>query len=161
LEVAGQDRSAGSIAVSREPFIVPPSDGGPRMSSLALVRRVDDLPEGTDSDDPLDLFNKKRIVPNLDAPISKATNDKLWLFFLAYPEDGASAPPQMTLEFERAGKTVGRSQAALPAPDPDGVIRFIGPIPTESFSEGTYGVKVAVTQGSGECTEAAEFTLVP
>ena len=45
--------------------------------------------------------------------------------------------------------------------DPDGIIRFISPIPTESFSEGTYGVKVALKQGDGECAEAAEFTLVP
>ena len=86
------------------------------MSSVALVRRVDDLPEGTESDDPLDLFNKKRIIPNLDAPISRATNPKLWLFFLAYPEDGAAAPPQMTLEFVKGGKTVGRSQAAAAGP---------------------------------------------
>jgi hypothetical protein len=161
LEVAGQDRSTGKIAVQREAFVVPSSTGGPRMSSVALVRRVDDLPEGTDSDDPLDLFNKKRIVPNLNAPISRATNPKLWLFFMAYPEDGAATPPQMTLEFAKGGKAVGRSQAPLPAPDPDGVIRFIGPIPTDNFSEGTYAVKVAVKQGNGECTEATQFTLVP
>jgi VWFA-related protein len=161
LEVAGQDRTTGKIAVQRDDFMVPGADGGPKMSSITLVRRVDDLPEGTESDDPLDLFNKKRIVPNLGAPISRATNPKLWLFFMAYPEDGAAAPPQMTMEFAKGGKTVGRSQAALPAPDPDGVIRFIGPIPTESFSEGTYDVKVALTQGSGECMEETEFTLVP
>jgi VWFA-related protein len=161
LEVAGQDRFTGSIAVQRDTFTVPKSGAGPEMSSLALVRRVDDLPEGTSSDDPLDLFNKKRIIPNLDAPISRATNPKLWLFFLAYPEDGAATPPEMTMEFVKDGKAVGRSQAALPAPDPDGIIRFISPIPTDSFPEGRYDVKVALKQGSGECTEATAFTLVP
>ena len=161
LEVAGQDRSTGKIAVEREDFVVAPAAGGPKMSSVSLVRRVDDLPEGTESDDPLDLFNKKRIIPNLNAPISRAANPQLWLFFLAYPEDGAAQPPEMTMEFLKGGKAIGRSQAALPAPDPDGVIRFISPIPTESFSEGTYGVKVALKQGNGECAEATEFTLVP
>jgi VWFA-related protein len=161
LEVAGQDRTTGKMAVRRDAFVVPSTLAGPRMSSVALVRRVDDLPEGTDSDDPLDLFNKKRIVPNLGAPISRAANPKLWLFFMAYPEDAAAAPPQMTLEFARDGKTVGRSQAMLPAPDPDGVIRFIGPIPTDSFPEGNYDVKVALQHGSGVCSEATEFTLVP
>jgi VWFA-related protein len=161
LEVAGQDRTAGKIAVHRDTFQVPRADPGPKMSSVTIVRRVDDLPEGTESDDPLDLFNKKRIVPNLEAPISRAANPKLWLFFLAYPEDGASQPPQMTLEFARDGKTIGRSQAALPAPDPDGIIRFIGPIPTDNFSEGTYDLKVALSQGNGRCTEETGFTLVP
>lgn len=161
LEVAGQDRTTGKIAVERDSFVVPRADAGPKMSSIALVRRVDDLPEGTNSDDPLDLFNKKRIVPNLDAPISRATNPKLWLFFMAYPEDGAATPPEMTMEFVKDGKPVGRSQGMLPAPDPDGIIRFIGPVPTDSFPEGHYDVKVALKQGSGECEEAAEFTLVP
>ena len=161
LEVAGQDRTTGKVAVERGSFVVPKSDGGPRMSSVALVRRVDDLPEGTVSDDPLDLFNKKRIVPNLNAPISRAANPKLWLFFMAYPEAGAAGSPQMTLEFSKGDKTVGRSQAALPAPDPDGIIRFIGPIPTDNFPEGTYGVKVALQQGEGTCEEETEFTLVP
>jgi VWFA-related protein len=161
LEVAGQDRETGKISVSRDAFLVPKPHPGPEMSSLALVRRVDDLPQGTESDDPLDLFNKKRIVPNLDAPISRAANPKLWLFFMAYPENGASQPPQMTLEFAREGKTIGQSQALLPAPDPDGVIRFIGPIPTDNFSEGTYDLKVALSQGDGTCAEETEFTLVP
>jgi len=161
LEVAGQDRTTGKIAVERDAFVVPGADAGPKMSSIALVRRVDDLPEGTESDDPLDLFNQKRIVPNLDAPISRAANPKLWLFFMAYPEDGAATPPEMTMEFVKDGKPVGRSQAMLPAPDPDGIIRFIGPIPTESFPEGHYDVKVALKQGAGACNEEAEFTLVP
>ena len=161
LEVAGQDRTTGKIAVEREGFVVPRPGAGPKMSSIALVRRVDDLPDGTDSDDPLDLFNKKRIVPNLNAPISRAANPKLWLFFMAYPEDAAAAPPEMTMEFVKDGKPVGRSVAVLPPPDPDGIIRFIGPIPTDSFPEGRYDLKIALKQGAGVCKEETAFTLVP
>jgi VWFA-related protein len=160
LEVAGQDRTTGSISVERRRFEVPPPVTGPSMSSLALVRRVDDLPAGITSDDPLDLFNQKRIVPNLDAPISLAANPKLWLFFLAYPAGGAE-PPKMTLEFVRDGRPLGRAEAALPAPDPDGVIRYIGNFPTDRFRAGQYEVRVAVNQGGGTCTETSSFTIVP
>jgi VWFA-related protein len=160
LEVAGQDRTTGAISVERRSFEVPTPQAGLAMSSLALVRRVDDLPPGTTSDDPLDLFNQKRIVPNLDAPISLATNPKLWLFFLAYPAPGAE-PAKMSLEFVRDGRPLGRAEAALPAPDPDGVIRYIGSFPTDRFQAGRYEVKVALNQGGGTCRETSSFTIVP
>ena len=114
------------------------------MSSLALIRRIDQLPPDTKSDDPLDIV-PARIVPNLDAPISLATNSKLWLFFIAYPAKGAE-PPRMTLEFMKDGKPLRRAEAALPAPDADGNVRYIGNFPTSVFTPGTYDVKVGVTQ---------------
>jgi len=159
LEVAGQDRTAGKTSVARARFDVPSSGGGLSMSSLALIRRVDDLPPETQSDDPLDLYNQKRIVPNLDAPISLATNPKLWLFFIAYPGDGGDAP-EMTLEFLKGGKTIAKAKTPLPAPEPDGLIRYIGNFPTTKFSEGRYDVKVALHRAGSQCEEEASFTLV-
>lgn len=160
LEVAGQDRTAGKTSVARARFDVPSSEGGLSMSSLALIRRVDDLPPETQSDDPLDLYNQKRIVPNLDAPISLAANPKLWLFFIAYPGD-AGDPPEMTLEFLKGGETIAKAKAPLPAPEPDGLIRYIGNFPTTKFSEGRYDVKVALHRAGRQCEEEASFTIVP
>ena len=129
------------------------------MSSLALIRRIDPLPPDTKSDDPLDVV-PARIVPNLDAPISLATNPKLWLFFIVYPAPGAE-PPRLTLEFLRNGTPLRRAEAALPPPDPDGRVRYVGNFPTNVFTAGTYDVKVAVTQAGGTATDRAAFTLVP
>ncbi len=80
-----------------------------------------------------------RIVPNLDAPISLATNPKLWLFFIAYPSKGAETP-RMTLEFMKDGKPLRRAEAVLPAPDPDGNVRYIGNFPTSAFAPDRYDV---------------------
>jgi hypothetical protein len=159
LEVAGQDRQAGRTSVTRAPILVPGNDDL-QVSSLALIRRVDDLPAGTESDDPLDLYNQKRIVPNLGAPISLEVNPKLWLFFLAYPQEGAEAPT-MTLQFRRRGRVIGRAEVPLPAPEPDGVIRYIGNFATNLFSPGDYEVAVAVSQAGARCEETAPFTIVP
>jgi len=101
LDVTAQDHIGGRSSAVSEEFAVTRAKTGPCVSSLVVVRRVDDLPEGTASDDPLDLFHRKRIVPNLGAPISRALNPKLWLFFMAYPPTGASQPPAMALEFRR------------------------------------------------------------
>jgi VWFA-related protein len=159
LEVAGQDRETGKITTRRTPFEVPAAGAGPGMSSLALIRRIDQLPPDTKSDDPLDIV-PARIVPNLDAPISLATNAKLWLFFIAYPAKGAE-PPRMTLEFVKDGKPLRRAEVALPAPDADGNVRYIGNFPTSVFTPGTYDVKVGVTQAGATVSDRASLTLVP
>jgi hypothetical protein len=130
------------------------------MSSLAFVRRIDQLPPETKSDDPLDIV-PARIVPNLGAPISLATNPKLWLFFIAYPAKGAAEPPKMTLEFLKDGRPIRRAEAALPAPDPDGNVRYIGNFPTTNFAPGSYEVKVALAQAGANVADRASFTLVP
>ena len=160
LEVAGQDRETGKLATRRVPITVKPAGSGPAMSSLALIRRIDQLPPETKSDDPLDIV-PARIVPNLDAPISLATNPKLWLFFIAYPARAAAEPPKMTLEFLKDGKPMRRADAPLPAPDPDGNVRYIGNFPTNAFGPGTYDVRVTVSQAGTTVEDRAAFTLVP
>jgi VWFA-related protein len=160
LEAAGQDRETGRISTRKAAFEVPAGGAGPAISSLALIRRIDQVPPETKSDDPLDIL-PARIVPNLDAPISVATNAKLWLFFIAYPASGAAGTPTMTLEFSKDGKPIARSEAPLPAPDPDGYIRYIGNFPTSKFAPGTYDVKVALAQAGGTASEHTTFTMVP
>lgn len=160
LEAAGQDRETGKIATRKTAFEVPAGGAGPTISSLALIRRIDQVPPETKSDDPLDIL-PARIVPNLDAPISVAANPKLWLFFIAYPANGATGTPTMTLEFSKDGKPIARSEAPLPAPDPDGNIRYIGNFPTARFAPGTYDVKVALAQAGGTASEHTTFTMIP
>jgi hypothetical protein len=168
VEVAGQDREKGTISVVREPLEVPARGPGARMSSLFLIRRVEPAPAPPPpasgqapaaASDPLDIAGM-RIVPNLDAPISAAANAKLSLFFIAYPRSPAEKP-RMSLEFARDGKTVGRAQPELPAPEADGRIRYVGTFPISSFPPGRYEVRVSLAQPEGSCEERAPFTIVP
>jgi hypothetical protein len=160
FEVAGQDRETGKTSVSRTPVVVPPPAESVRISSVSLIRRLDQVPQGQGSDDPLD-YQGMRIIPNLDAPISLAANPKLWLFFWAYPAPGATEAPKMTLEFQRDGQPMGRASVTLPAADPDGVIRYVGQFPTTKFAPGTYQARVVLTQAGGSCEDHADFTIVP
>jgi hypothetical protein len=160
LEVAGQDGEQGKSSVSRAAFDVPAASGGPSMSSLAFIRRIEPTPAATEkSDDPLDVGGV-RVVPNLDAPISAAANQKLSLFFVAYPPAGGEKP-RMTLEFWREGKTLARAQPELPTPEADGRIRYVGTFPIASFSPGQYEVRVALAATGGSCEERSGFTIIP
>jgi hypothetical protein len=159
LEVAGQDRERDQIGTVRAAFQVPSPQEGPRMSSIALIRRIEPAPARADkTDDPLDVGGV-RVIPNLDLPISLAANQKLSLFFIAYPQ--AAEKPRVSLEFWREGKALGKAEPELPAPEADGKIRYVGTFPIERFTPGSYEVRVALSGASGRWEERAPFTLVP
>ena len=65
----------------------------------------------------------------------------------------------MTLEFSADGKTEGRNSVVLPAPDPDGRIRFLAPIPIEKYGPGRHELKVTVRQAGAQAEERVAFTL--
>jgi VWFA-related protein len=159
LDVAGQDRERDQIGTVRAAFQVSASKEGPRMSSVALIRRIEPAPPRADkADDPLDVGGV-RVIPNLDLPISLAANQKLSLFFIAYPQ--AAEKPRVSLEFWREGKALGKAEPELPAPEADGRIRYVGTFPIERFTPGSYEVRVALSGASGRWEERAPFTLVP
>jgi VWFA-related protein len=159
LEVAGQDRERDQIGTVRAAFQVPSPKEGPLMSSIALIRRIEPAPARADkTDDPLDVGGV-RVIPNLDLPISLAANQKLSLFFIAYPQ--AAEKPRVSLEFWREGKALGKAEPELPAPEADGKIRYVGTFPIERFTPGSYEVRVALSGASGRSEERAPFTLVP
>jgi VWFA-related protein len=159
LEVAGQDRERDQIGTVRSTFQVPAAPEGPRMSSVALIRKIEPAPAHADkAEDPLDVGGV-RVVPNLDLPISLAANQKLSLFFIAYPQGGER--PRMSLEFWHDGKALGKAEPELPAPEADGRIRYVGTFPIGSFTPGSYEVRVALSGASGRSEERAPFTLVP
>jgi hypothetical protein len=159
LEVAGEDRERDQIGTVRAAFQVPSPKEGPRMSSIALIRRIEPAPARADkTDDPLDVGGV-RVIPNLDLPISLAANQKLSLFFIAYPQ--AAEKPRVSLEFWREGKALGKAEPELPAPEADGKIRYVGTFPIERFTPGSYEVRVALSGASGRSEERAPFTLVP
>jgi VWFA-related protein len=160
LELVAQDRESAATSVHRTPLEVP-SAQGLAVSSVVVVRRMEPAPPSPPGtpEDPL-RGEAMRIVPSLDDPISKATTPKLPVYVVVYPVPGSGAP-QMTLEFSAEGRAEGRNSVVLPAPDPDGRIRFLAPIPIDRFGPGRHELKVTVRQGGSQAEEKVAFTLLP
>ncbi len=154
-----QDRGTNATSVARSPFSVPKASGL-GTGSISVIRRVDELPPDKASGaDPLRV-NNLRIVPNLDAPISKAGTPNLSLFVPVYPAAGAGAL-SMSLELAKGGTPIAQAPVELPAPEPDGRIASVATFPLGSFTPGAYDVTITVRQGSATLVEKGSFTLVP
>ena len=160
LELVAQDRESAATSVYRTPLAVVAAQGL-AVSSVVIVRRMEPAPPAQPGapEDPL-RGEAMRIIPSLDDPISKATTAKLPVYVVVYPTLGAGAP-QMTIEFSADGRPEGRNTVMLPAPDADGRIRFLAPIPIDKYPPGRHELKVTVRQGSAQTAEKIAFTLQP
>lgn len=159
VEIVAQDRDGNATSVQRMPLEVP-EQTGLGISSIVVIRRMEAAPpaQAGAPEDPL-RGEATRIVPSLNDPIQKATTPKLPIYLIVYPAAGATAAPQMTIEFSSDGKPEGRNAVMLPAPDPDGRIRFMAPIPIERFGLGTHQLKVVVRQAGSTAEDKVAFTL--
>ncbi len=159
FEAAVQDRGTQKIGSLRAPLEIPPARGI-ALSSVAVVRSIEPVPENRlKVEDPFRI-QTARVLPNFDTPISKSANPNFYLFAVVWPgKDGGA--PQLTLEFAKDGKKTGEGKADLLPPDEKGRMVFLGEYPLSGFEPGSYEAVVKVKQGAASTQDKATFTIVP
>jgi VWFA-related protein len=157
LELAVRDETAKKQSVRRSVLIVSPAKPAVGLSSLALVRRTEPVPAGAlDSPDPLRV-GETRIVPWVGEPVFRA-GDTISLYLVAFARADGPATG-LSLEFSRDGEVVGRSTAALPAPDREGRIPYVAGIPSQNLAPGRYELSAVVQQGDAAARELTFFVV--
>ena len=87
-------------------------------------------------------MGENRIVPWVGEPTFK-TGDAIRIYLVAFARAGGPETG-LSLEFSREGEVVGRSTAALPAPDGEGRIPYVAGIPSQNFTPGRYELTAIV-----------------
>jgi VWFA-related protein len=157
VELAVRDESAEKVSVRRSVLMVAAASPAVGLSSLAIVRRTEPVPQGAlDSPDPLRV-GENRIVPWVGEPVFRA-GDTISVYLVAFAHAGGPGPG-LSLEFSREGEVVGRSTATLPAPDGEGRIPYVAGIPSKGFAPGRYELTAVVQQGDAAARERAFFVV--
>ena len=157
LELAVRDEAAKKVSVRRSVLMVSAAPAPVALSSLALVRRTEPVPAGAlSSPDPLRV-GENRIVPWVGEPTFK-TGDTIRIYLVAFARSGGPETG-LSLEFSREGEVVGRSTAALPAPDGEGRIPYVAGIPSQNLAPGRYELTAVVRQGDAAARERAFFVV--
>ena len=159
LEAAVADREGQKIAARRIAVVVP---GRPEktvsLSSIVLVRRMDQAPPTPEPDDPF-LNGVNRVVPTLNDAVPGGAGKALSLYFVVYPIPGAADKPKLTMEFFDGEKRLGGGEPELPAPGADGRIPYIATTPLDAFKPGLYEVRVTVNQGGASDVQSTFVTI--
>jgi hypothetical protein len=159
VDFVAQDKDSGRTSVQNSTItVLPPSSCA--LSTLSVIRRVDDATPDLPADDPFRV-DQKRVVPNLDVPISKAQAKQVSVYVVVYAQPGAVRAPKMALELMQGDTLIARAMPTLDVPDKDGRIPFVGTIPIESLAPGRYSIRALVQQGNDVAESESQVTIVP
>ena len=132
-----------------------------RMSSVAIMRRVEHLSAADKKMDNPFHYKEVLIYPNLGAPLIKSTAKQVAFFCTVYPARGATTAPSINIKVLSEGNVVFDRPGTLAAADANGRIQFAGALPLEAFPPGSYELQLAVTDGHTSISRSATFTVQP
>jgi VWFA-related protein len=160
IEAVAYDALADSASIRRGRVDVPDaSQDHLRMSSVVLVKRVEQLPEDDrDPDRPL-AFEEILVYPNLGEPVSKAERQEAAFFFTVYAARGGAHTPKARLQVFQDGTKLAEAPTPLPEPDASGQIRHVCALPVGQFPAGDYELRVAVEDDRGSEMRSVSFTV--
>jgi VWFA-related protein len=157
MQAAAMDQQSRQRGVGQAPITAAPASGL-AISTPAFIKRTEPIPPGAlPSSDPFRV-GETRMVPYVTVP--EVRSGDLPLFLMVYPAPAEAPPATVLLEFSRQGKVTGRSTPALSAPDKQGQISLVAPIPVSRFPPGDYDLRVAVQQGSQTAEESVKFIVL-
>jgi len=161
VESVVRDGISEKMSVKRSVLIVPAhSEGAAALSTVALVKRLDDSRNSTDlARSPLN-FQDHMVIPNLQQEVnSKDTADLLFYFVALIPGSGENKST-MDMIFSKDGKALGRlGETALPTPDGAGRVPYVAKLPLASFSPGNYDVQVLIKHSGATTSNSVSFVI--
>jgi VWFA-related protein len=156
LETAVADRISGKLAGERVHFEVPSAGAGPFLSDVALVRRIDPVPDELDPFEPLRYENGK-VVPSLSGKVLPEAKN-ISFFFLVTPDSGNSEPAMLEMQVLRNGELLG--QAPLQLPNNLGpAFPYVASLKTDSLPAGNYDVRLSLAQGEKIIERERAFSI--
>lgn len=160
LDSAVLDREAMKASAKRASVVVPVrTASGVRVSSLALIRRIEPQGAQVDPEDPFH-FRGGKVVPTLENTIQAAGAGDLSYYFIVYPLASSPDKPLLTMEFLLEGQIVAKASPELPPADQNGLIRYVASLPLANFKPGFYELHTVVRQGGTAAEERAAFSIV-
>ncbi|MGC9970128.1 MAG: VWA domain-containing protein [Bryobacteraceae bacterium] len=128
------------------------SQKGPELSSIALVRRVEDV-KGPAGANPME-YQGKHIVPALFTTLDGGANPSL--FFRVYPDRSSTGKVRLRAQFLLDGRLLADQDSDLPAPDDSGSIPVLIQLPART---GGNELKLTVLQGGASSGQNIQYTI--
>ncbi len=128
-----------------------PARKGAELSSVVLVRRMDQAQDGETPDDPL-AYQGKRIYPSLFENV--AAGGQQYLYFLAYPDRNSASKPALHAQFLLNGRVVADQTTALPPADASGAV----PVLIQAAGRpGRHEMRFVLSQGNESATQIIRY----
>jgi hypothetical protein len=160
IDVLVRDRVAERVTTRTFTVDVAPPTNGLRLSSVILLRPRSFffLRDEAQGDDPL-VYQGAPLMPTLHVTLPAGAEAYVRFYVALYPAAGSAEPVTLKAELLRDGAKVGEGSIALPKPELSGEIRYVGQLPTRSFAEGSYALRLVARQGETTVADQTLFVL--
>jgi VWFA-related protein len=126
---------------------------GPELSSIALVRRIEEVKGPAGGTDPLE-YQGKRVVPSLVATLDAGATP--YVFFRVYPDRSASGKVRLRAQFLLDGKLLADQSSDLPQADTSGSLPFMIQV---AAKPGNNELRLTVQQGTASSAQNIKYTI--
>ena len=157
LEAAILDFNSGKAGAQRIPFEIPKESGTPSLSKIVLVRRTDPLGAEEDANEPL-RQGSNRVTPNLSGALPPGVTD-VSVFFAAHTDPQAAEKAKMEIQVLRDGKPLGGAPMSAQQISGKEYVSYLSAFSINPPKDGTYQVKVLLTQGGKTAEADTSFTM--
>jgi len=157
LEAAVLDQNSGKAGAQRVEFKVPGLPAGPSLSDVAMVERIDPVPEEADPNEPM-RYGNGRVVPNLSEKVMKGTKE-LSFFSIVHSDAASTAPPRLEMEVLKSGEPITQVPLALRKTTGAATIPYLASIQTGGLPSGDYQVIERLVQGGKTAERSLTFQI--
>jgi VWFA-related protein len=126
---------------------------GPELSSIVLVRRVEEVQGTSAGNDPLE-YRGKRLVPSLTTAVEAGATPSV--FFCAYPDRSNAAKMRLQAQFLLDGRLLADQGSELPPPDASGSVPVLIQVPARP---GENELMLTLHQGSATSEQSIRYTI--
>ena len=158
VDVAILDCNGGKAGAQRIPFEIPEGVDTPSLSKIVLVRRLDPLRAGEDVSEPL-RQGTVRITPNLSGTLAPGVND-VSVFFATHTDPYGAEKAKLLLQVLRDGKPLGGAPVSTEQASGSEYTSYLNSFSIQSPQDGTYQVKVTLSQGGKAAEADASFAFI-
>ncbi len=154
VEIAVVDQEAQKASARRVNLVLSPKPPV-AVSSISLVRRVDQLKGAADPADPFE-FGTTKVTPTLNTEFPKGSDTPL--YFVVYPSASNPEKPKVVVDFFRDGKQIGRQVPPVEesSKDANGGYPMLA---SAKLDPGQYEVRVTVLQGKEAAQQSVSFAV--
>ena len=158
MEAVILDHNSGKASAQRTEFTVPDESNGASLSDLAVVQRMDPVPDADmDSAEPMK-YGKGIVVPNLSGQLSHGTKE-ISFFFVVHPDASSATQPRLEMEVLKSGEPIAQVPLQLRTVPGAEAIPYLASIQSSSLPSGEYSVIGRVTQNGKTAERAVNFTI--
>ena len=157
LETAVLDHNSGKASAQRTNFVIASNPGGPSLSDLTLVKRMDPFLEDTDPSEPLRYGNSK-VIPNLSGDVVQGARE-VSLFFLIHPDPQSSDQPRLEMAVMRNNETLAQVPLQLRKVNGSGAVPYVASIHAAGLPPGDYQIIESLTQNGKVVERSLVFRI--